>query len=132
MKFATLALLGAVSAEALPEFEDELIEDAKTHYPAKTVGAWMTGMGEIAGTMKEARRQFMKEHPHAKQRMMKFLRKVGQRYGPVDRAWKNGAAYKKAEMNGMKLLTTSKEAAVVAKALWNSSMPSERTSTKWT
>merc|ERR1719263_9444 len=115
MKFATLALIGAVSAEALPEFEDELIEDAKTHYPAKTVGAWMTGMGEIAGTMKDARRDFMKKHPHAKQRMMKFLRKVGQRYGPVDRAWKNGAAYKKAEMNGMRLLSTSKEFAVVAK-----------------
>lgn len=115
MKFATLALLGAVSAEALPEFEDELIEDAKTHYPAKTVGEWFKGMGEIGGVMKEARRDFMKKHPHAPQRMMKLLHQIESRYGPVERAWKEGAAYQKAEKNGMKLLTTSKKFAVVAK-----------------
>lgn len=114
MKFATLALIGAVSADATL-FEDELIEDAKTHYPAKTVGAWFKGMGEVAATMKEGRRHFMKQHPHAKERMMKFAHYVGQRYGPVEQAWKNGKAYKKAENNGMRLLTTSKKFAVVAK-----------------
>lgn len=125
MKFATLALIGTVSAHwgsiskvntrwgsisrRVPPSEDELIEEARTHYPAKTVGAWFKGMGELEGVMKEAHADFRKKHPHFRREMKEFGQWAGERYGPDLEAWGRSESVRAVQMHKRAMVAKSSE-----------------------
>jgi len=106
MKFAALALVGAVSARS---FEEDLTEDIRVHYPKEAVAGFM-GLGEQFVDNAEAMgRDFHKKHPNFERDMQKFGEWMGKRYGPDLMQWIQSASVRDSEGHKRLMMKTSKE-----------------------
>jgi hypothetical protein len=66
MKFAALALIGAVSAK---RFEEDLTENIRVHYPASTVKKFMELEKQLVQEGMATVADFEKEHPDFEKNM---------------------------------------------------------------
>jgi len=93
MKFATLALVGAVSARSI---EQDLTEDVHVKYPAKAVAAWMALESQLEHTGMAAAASFEKEWPTFEADMKKMGRWMKTRYGSDLKAWSKSGSVRAA------------------------------------